>query len=62
MDRKEVLKVLIDQNRTQTEMARDLGMTRQNLHRILSGQAKRNQHEDRILKYVEGLNRAQGKQ
>ncbi len=37
----EVKKSVIDTNLTMVQLARELGMSRQNLHRILSGKAQR---------------------
>jgi plasmid maintenance system antidote protein VapI len=45
----EIKKALIDSDMTLTDLAKLLGMTRQNLHRILSGKTKRALHEQRIF-------------
>jgi len=44
----EVKKSVIDTNLTMAELAKSLGMSRQNLHRILSGEAKRSAQTLRV--------------
>ena len=53
MNKAEIKKLLIDKNMTQTQMAKEIGMSRQYLWAIFSGHQKAWKYRRRIAQYLQ---------